>query len=218
MDNQDKQANNTSYETPLGAPPFVQTPITYVDNIGETEVKGLELSVASVITSFFSVDATYAYIDTNIEKYSTLSAKGVVSGDINACNANALAGAPDPDCDVSGNNLPFTSKHNLNVRFNFDWVMSDYLDGFTSILGRYRSERYLDSDNLIELDSYVQWDAQAGVRSESLEVLAYVENALDDDTTTDAVSFVNFAQNFETLVVAYPYTKRTYGIRIKYIF
>jgi iron complex outermembrane receptor protein len=218
MTNEDKQANNTAYETPLGAPSGVRTPITYVDNIGRTEVKGLELSVDTILTNFLSINAAYAYTDTSIEHYNTLSAKGVVSGDVNACSANAASGAADPDCDLSGNELPFTAKHSLNVSFNFDWGMGDSLDGFSSILGRYRSDRYIDTDNLIELDSYVQWDANIGVRSDSFEVLAYIDNAFDDDTTTDAVSFVNFAQNFETLVVAYPYTKRTYGVRFKYMF
>jgi hypothetical protein len=182
-------------------------------------VQGLELSVDTILTSFLSINAAYAYTDTSIEHFNTLSAKGVVSGDVNACNANAVAptGA-DPDCDLSGNELPFTAKHSLNVSFNFDWGMGDSFDGFSSILGRYRSDRYIDTDNLIELDSYIQWDANIGLRSDSFEVLAYVDNAFDDDTTTDAVSFVNFSQNFETLVVAYPYQKRSYGVRFKYMF
>ena len=44
------------------------------------------------------------------------------------------------------------------------------------------------------------------------EVLAY------DDTTTDAVAFVIFTQNFETLLVAYPCEKRSYSVRFKYLF
>ena len=44
------------------------------------------------------------------------------------------------------------------------------------------------------------------------EVLAY------DDTTTDAVAFVIFTQNFETLLEAYPYEKRSYSVRFKYLF
>jgi outer membrane receptor protein involved in Fe transport len=223
MDNTDKQANTVQYE-PIDGPPGYQvaTPVTYVDNIGESDVYGLELQVSAVISEGLTANLSYAYVQTNIDKYTSYNAQGVAydpfSPIANPIDPDAVPASDYWDNDLSGNELPQTPENQLLLTFNYDWIISNDLDGFARWDTKYTDTRYVDLENTLELDDVTTMDFQIGIRSESLEVLAYITNFTDEDTTTNAVSFVNFTQNFERLVVAYPTTKREGGVRLKWNF
>lgn len=213
MENEDKQANNREYVTYSG------TPRSYVDNIGETEIRGLELQISGVITSFWTASLNYAFIDTEITDFTNQSAYGIPSPPQGtpADVATELAEA-DPDANQAGNELPYTPKHNVQLTNEFEMALGSSLDGFFRVDGRMMSERWLTTDNYSKLDDYVIWDIKAGIRHSDFEVIAFLDNVEDQDTPSSGVTFPRFAENLRDQVLIYPQGKRTAGVRFKYYF
>ena len=213
MENKDKQANNREYVT------FSGTPQSYVDNIGETKVQGLELQLTGVITSFWKASLNYAWIDTEIVEFLNASAYGIPSPPSNldpvAAREFALA---DPDADQSGNELPYTPEHNIQLTNQFDFTLSDSLDMFVRIDGTYNSERWLTADNYSKINDFTVWDLKVGLRHADFDLTFYVDNIEDDDTPASAVTFPTFAENFRDQALVNPRGKRTSGVRFKYYF
>ena len=48
--------------------------------------------------------------------------------------------------------------------------------------GSWQDKRWAEPENLVELDSYALVDVRLGLVSDKWEVIAYVDNLLDDDT------------------------------------
>lgn len=207
MKNTDKQANNR--ET-VGSTPF-----GYVDNIGEAKIRGLELSVAAVISSSLSTNISYAFIDTEVTDYVSLQGKGLTS-DVTTPEQAEASG--DPDYDFSGKQLPRTPKHNLLVTLQYDWLWADEIDGFARLDTKFLSKRYTDVDNLIELPRKTTLDLQVGAKTGEWEAIGFIDNLLNDDRPTSSVGFINFTNSFYTNLIVYPADKRTAGVRVKYYF
>ena len=217
-DNTDKQASTNDYSTRTG------TPRPYTANIGESESYGLELQISGVIATGWTANLNYAYTETEIKEYWNDNALGIP-----APLPSFLPGAPtpeeakaralsDPDADQSGKELPYTPKHSLNLSTNYEFAVSDQLDAFIRVDYRLMSERWISTNNLAKLDNYDIWDLKAGLIHPSWELVAFVDNVADDETISSAINFVNFTENFDQLLVAYPASKRTSGLRFKYFF
>ena len=213
MDNTDKQANNREYVTASG------TPRSFVDNIGESEVRGLELQLVGAITENWTASVNYAYLETEVTEFINQSAAGIPSpprGTL-ADEARRLAEG-DPDADQSGNDLPYTPKHNLQLSNTYDFIISDTFSGFVRLDGRYMSERWLSTNNIVKLDDRIVWDLKVGISTDNIEIVAYVDNLENDDTPASGVTFPDFAQNLRQQVIVHPNDKRTAGVRLKYNF
>ena len=221
-DNTEKHANNRDFTSKSG------TPRSYIDNIGKTQSSGLELQVAAVIAAGWTANLNYAFTETEIKEYINLTGAGVESpgvlDDLGATTRQELADAKrayallDPDSDQSGNELPFTPKHNLTLNTTYEWALSDNYDAFVRVDYRMQSERWVSTNNLVRLDNYSIWDLKFGIQDEQMEVTFFVNNVDNDDTITNAVTFVNFASGFSNMLVAYPAEKRTAGVRVNYDF
>ncbi|MGK0498921.1 MAG: outer membrane receptor protein involved in Fe transport [Oceanicoccus sp.] len=213
MNNTDKQANTRQYVTYSG------TPRSFVDNIGEAEITGIELQVAGVVTEYWTASLNYAYIDTEVTSYLNQSAAGIPSPARGTTQEDATAAAKaDPDADQSGNQLPFTPEHNLQISSTFDFTLGDNIDAFFRIDGRYLSERYASTNNIVELDGYTVWDLKLGMTYDNLQVTAFINNIENESAPASAVTFPDFAQNLRQQVVSHPQDKRTAGVRLKYSF
>ncbi|ARN73346.1 TonB-dependent receptor [Oceanicoccus sagamiensis] len=213
MDNTDKQANNREYVTVSG------TPRSFVDNIGETEIQGLELQLVGAVNEYWTATLNYAFIETEVTDFQNQSAYGIPSPPRGtpADEATRLALA-DPDADQSGNDLPYTPKHNLQLSNNFDFAVGDEFDGYLRIDGRFMSERYLSTDNLSKVDDAIVWDIKAGITNGVYEVTAYLDNVENEDAPASAITFPRFAENLRDQALVYPRAKRTAGVRFKYNF
>ncbi len=213
MDNTDKQANSREYVT------FSGTPRSFTDNIGETEVQGLELQVVGAVNEYWTATFNYAFIETEVTDYLSQSAYGIPSPPPGTDPDDATEAAlNDPDADQAGNELPYTPKHNLQLSNNFEFAVGDEFDGYVRIDGRYMSERWLTTDNRNKIDDAIVWDIKAGISNGTYEVVAYVDNVENEDAPTSAVTFPRFAENLRDQALVYPRSKRTAGVRFKYNF
>jgi outer membrane receptor protein involved in Fe transport len=94
----------------------------------------------------------------------------------------------------------------------------------------YQDKRYQDAVNTIEFDSYTTVDFRLGVANEQWDIIAYVDNAFEDDTIKSSfrntynqgANFV-FAPAPSTFVLPYNQTpikpdQRQIGLRVNYRF
>ncbi|MEH6549224.1 MAG: TonB-dependent receptor [Pseudomonadales bacterium] len=190
-DNSDKQANNVQPGTP---------PVTYVDNIGDTESKGLELQNTVLITSNFKFDISYAYIKAEYKTFVSLDGQG------------------NPRPDLAGSRLPRTPEHSGLAALQYDFPLSGNGNIYARLAARYTSDKLVDIDGDVKLPARTTFDAQLGYTSEKLEVIGYVDNLTNDKTPTSSVGFVDFQQDFQVLYVSRPADLRTAGVRLTYRF
>ena len=57
------------------------------------------------------------------------------------------------------------------------------MDWFASFNGIFTDERWIDEQNVMVLDSYWMFDARIGLMTDNWDVLLYVDNLTDDDTS-----------------------------------
>jgi iron complex outermembrane receptor protein len=194
-DNTDKQANDIQYAETAGAPE------NFVNNIGEVESYGTEIKLATMIVEGLFFDFNYVYTQTEIKEYD-----------------QALSPDGDAAVDLRGEKLPWTPEHSAVGTLRYAWAMNADMDMFARWDTRYMSERNLDLEGDVQFESKTVSDIKLGLTTESLEIIAYVDNVFDDRTPENGVAFVNFFQAFQDLVIVYPPQKRTFGVRMSYRF
>lgn len=190
-DNKDKQASDIQ---PFNTTTFTP-PVPFVNNIGEVDSKGLELSITGLVNRYISLSMNYAYTHSTIKEYD----------------------APDGQ-DLAGNTLPQTPKHNMLLTMNNAWTVAERIDMYMRTDAKYLSTRQVDIENNTQLGAKLVFDWRIGMTIDAFDVMFYVDNVFDDDTPASSVTFVDFQQQFQDMVIAYPAQKRTAGLRLKYLF
>ena len=194
-DNTDKQANDIQYSDSGGAPEI------FVNNIGKVETYGVELLFSTSLTEGLFLDLNYVYTHTEIKQYDQ-------------------ARSPDGDqqLDLEGEKLPWSPDNSALATLRYERNLNADMTLISRWDTRYMSERNLDLEGEVQFEAITVSNFQVGITTESLELIAYVDNVFDDRTPENGVTFVNFFQAFQDLVAAYPADKRTFGIRTSYRF
>ena len=194
-DNTDKQANDIQYSDSGGAPEI------FVNNIGKVETYGVELLFSTSLTEGLFLDLNYVYTHTEIKQYDQ-------------------ARSPDGDqqLDLEGEKLPWSPDNSALATLRYERNLNADMTLISRWDTRYMSERNLDLEGEVQFEAITVSNFQVGITTESLELIAYVDNVFDDRTPENGVTFVNFFQAFQDLVAAYPADKRTFGVRTSYRF
>ncbi len=191
--NKDKQAS-ANQPAMDGNPP-----VPYVDNIGDAESYGLELSNTVLITEQLRLDWSYSYIHAEYDGFVRTRSDG----------ASIV--------DLSGEDLPRTPEHSgiVSLQYNLPIDAAD-LYARTDVI--YRDDMIADDLGWATIPSMTTIDLQLGWITEKWEIIGYVNNVTDEDELTSAVGFVNFQQQFQNLYTTTLAIKRHGGIRAKYRF
>jgi outer membrane receptor protein involved in Fe transport len=85
--------------------------------------------------------------------------------------------------DYAGNDLERTptQSYAASMRIQRPFLDTPY-EYLFELSGSWQSERWAEPENLVEFDSYALMDLRIGLVSDQWEVIAYVDNVLDDDT------------------------------------
>ncbi len=189
------------------------TTITQVSgflNTGDVELKGLEIELLAKPTSRLDLNFAAALTDSSINSFKnnlTSQISGVL-GD-----------------DFKGNQLPASSKLSMNAgaQYTAPLAAMDDANWFARADVSWKDKIYVDASNLTWLPSRTVVNFRAGISRGSLGLEAYVLNAFDDDTPTNAATQNVLTPSF-SLTGAYSYLNlslpelRTYGARISYKF
>jgi len=174
-----------------GAPPqFVDS---YIQNLGKSEIRGIEMEMLAALGPHWNLRMTYAYQDAKIKTYfsadqADLIFDGPYTGCIEGsqCYADYLAAG-----DTGGNMLPRVPKHlasaSLSARYpigersTFHW-RADY---------SYESSRYAQIHNLAKTGNASVVNMRLGIERDAWNVTLWANNLFDDDTIIDIMRTVD---------------------------
>jgi hypothetical protein len=105
----------------------------------------------------------------------------------------------DQRCRISydGNNLEDAPENAFVGSARYERAWNSQVDWFLEGNSEYLDERFVAADNNLALDSYWLFDARAGLTSDEWEVVAFVDNVLDDDTVKSGLN--NIDQRWEVV-------------------
>lgn len=193
-------------------------------NAGKAEVLGAELEVIWQPLDGLTLSGSYTWLDTEYTDYKTLTT-GV--GRI-AYQGNCTVVEPTPgrfNCQVSydGNELEGAPENAFFGNIRYEHSLVGGTDWFVEADAIFQDQRFAADDNQLIFPDYWLANFRAGIRNEQWDVLAYVDNAFDNDeiktgfSDGDIPTFfaTNRFLNRGTLVLPDP---RLYGIRVNYRF
>ncbi|MBI1686629.1 TonB-dependent receptor [Caulobacter hibisci] len=189
------------------------TSVPSVENAGESESKGFDLSSDWRATNWLTLSGNYTYTDAEFTDY-----KVPTPGYFDRIESTAG--------NYTGKAVPLTPKHSLNLSalLTGDLPVGAGWTWTTELSGRYQSKRYMTQNNLTWLPSYFVSDLRAGVTDGSWSLDLAVTNLLDDDTPKNAIAATDFGffdlvnnMPVRAYVVSLP-EKRAASIRISKTF
>ena len=196
-----------SLTRPIPVPPFFTSTLT---NAAQSEAWGAEIEVLWQATSFFSLNAAFAYLNSEFTEFSA------------ADPLDARLFAPGADAtlllkDLSGNATRMSPKWSVNLNPNY---VFDTANGGTITLGAnfaYKSKQYhtefnderLAQDGYIMLDANVRYEAPDG----RLSVNLWAKNITDELVYAGSFSVSTSRAIGGTLL-----PPRSYGVTVGYDF
>ncbi len=178
----------------------------FIENVGSTEVKGIEAALRwrTLQTKRHNLgfDLAYTYADARYKDYQ----------DEGLTNVTGFA----PDGDVSGNQLPRYSPHQLSLTGQYktpspikNW---DFVAGgqFT-----YESSQYTDNSETSETGSRSLLNLQAGIENGNMHIGLWVDNALNEKDPAVGIPWFDASEGFRREWLIIPQDGPTGGIRVK---
>ena len=161
-----------------------------LQNVGRTEVRGLEAQLAIMLSDHINLVTNYSYTHAEIrERISTDEAD--LRGSDGSLEQTLLLG------DVAGNRVPRVPEHMaaLVVRYERPLMRGGiwYIGGDYT----YESSKFTQEHNLIETGDQSLVGLHVGMETERWEASIRVTNLFDDDTPTDIIRY--FDRRFGTL-------------------
>ncbi|XQW84274.1 TonB-dependent receptor [Thalassotalea piscium] len=151
-----------------------QSQVTVVQNIGQSEIYGLEASLTYNVTDHLKLSASYAFADTEITEGSDATHGGILGDD-------SLVGFKIPRVSKNTGVVSATYKAPIFGEWNF----KSKLDGM------YASSRYSQVHNLQETGSSFKVNLRAGLENKDYEVTLWAKNLFDDKTAGNIFRFVD---------------------------
>lgn len=204
---------------PLSISPqgFINVP----QNIGEAEVKGLELEFTAAITPELTITGNYTHLAPEYTDfvYDTTAAL-IIARAKNCTVVTTSTGSTTCRVTQTGKDLEAAARDvaQLTVNYERDLESGWRLIAETSV--QYRSKRYLEDTNSWSFHPYATVDAKLGVENERWAVTAYVNNLFEDETIKSGISVNDVISGVvgQQIVVGYLPDPRQFGVRVRYNF
>ena len=173
------QQFTTVIETPTGGS------VSLIDNVGETEINGLEVEVETLLTESLTVNAGYAWTNAEIAKWTNVD-----QADLNGANGSlhdlSRLGS------VAGQKVPRIPEHSASVVARYEGT--EMASGFSwFVVGDvvYEGSRFSQVHNLIETGAMTRVGLRVGARRDALEVVLWARNLFDDDAPLDVLRYID---------------------------
>lgn len=161
--------------------------VSFIRNVGEVEVKGVEVEAQTKITADWSVRGTFAYADSE------------------------YTNATDPDFatlsggngDVSGKAIPNAPKIQYSLGSNYAWYIGEnrfFVDGTYS----FRSKKYDQVANLAWVDGRDTANVQLGWEHGMHRVILFGRNIFDNIDPVGIIRYSDFTTNRRGFVGSLP--------------
>ena len=161
-----------------------------LENVGEASITGIELDTTVFITDFWDARIAYAWTDSEIEEFVQSVDAGAMAGSAFREAALIAGYSESGDVVISGTQLPQTSEHQASLSTRFHGEVNADWGWFVRADWNYNSKRYAQVYNLAHTGDREILNLRAGVEGERMSFTAWVDNALDDNTSPALIRYV----------------------------
>ena len=192
-------------------PPGSISPIPGITNAARVEVYGAELEATWLVTPNLQLAASYAYTDATFRRFVQTEEGSTALNKTEAGNIEA---------DFSGNFVGKNPRQAASAAIDyFGQLRGSSTEWFAGATGLYRSKRYMDESNLNYLPSFFRLNMRLGIERGGYQLMAYVDNVLDDDEITNGQRVVDLG-NPDGFAPGRGYLlhmpiPRSYGVRLQ---
>jgi outer membrane receptor protein involved in Fe transport len=196
-------------------------------NAGKAEIWGLEVDLTWLATENLTLGLSYAHLDSEYTRFETFTTGvGTIAYAGNCTQViQATSQGDRRGCIVSykGNALEDAPEHALIGSARYQARLSGATDWFVEGQLQYQDERFEGAENQLVFPSYWLADLRVGLTSQAWDIVAYVDNAFDDDTVKTGFADGDIPTFFATNrflnrgTVILP-DKRSFGLRAAYRF
>lgn len=208
------------------------TLVTATLNVGEVQSRGAEISLAARLTSHWRIDAALGYSDPKFgnDTYAAsleplcrpmLSGTATTVPQIPAnCVTRSIGGISRTQPDISGLQLPRTSKLTSNIGLEYTYPVLTDASLVARLDASYRSKQYADLINASWAPARTIANFRLGIERESYDVNLWVENLTDQDAPEqlNQAGQTNLAGSVGFTSVSILPVQRRYGITARYRF
>jgi iron complex outermembrane receptor protein len=201
-----QQLTNTAFT--INPMTGVGTANSYIENVGETEIKGVEIEYNMLLTENWDLSLGLSYTNAEITRYLSQDQADLTSPlpasafNIPNCpSAEACAALAQADLeeygDVSGNRPPRAPEFQGFLVTRYGVPMSNGWEWFIGGDVTYEGSKYAQVHNLAETGSRTYLGARTGFKGDRWTIELWGKNLTDDDTALDILRYVDM-QGIET--------------------
>ncbi len=155
-----------------------------VQNVGSSEVKGIELQFNGQLTDRLSLMTTYSYTDSEITEYINID-----QADINGWDG--VLATLDQFGSVAGKQSPRIPKHMASAFVRYEVPGADDKRWYVSGDISYESSKFSQVHNLIETGARTLVGLRLGVDTDTWSGSIWVKNLFDDRTPLDILRYID---------------------------
>jgi len=158
----------------------------FIQNAGESEIKGWEIDFSGKPASWLYVRLGYTLVNAKFVDFNDENTERIYDTDgIPSYLADGTRNPADTDTrdgQVKGNRLPQTPQHQLIFTLEATQPVATKTDLFVRSDLAWDSKRYVQVDNLVHTGDSYNWNLAVGLERDNWTLQLYAENLLDDRT------------------------------------
>ncbi len=148
---------------------------SYFINAGETDVVGVDFSLAASLSECLSATLAYSWIDTEFQFFLSNNALTVLG-----------------DANVAGNETPRTANNSLFASLQYRAPLAAFggeSEWFAGVDISYRGEMFIDELNLETIEPRTLVNVRGGIDTGKARIAAFVNNVTESDALTTGFRF-----------------------------
>ncbi|MFN3592255.1 MAG: TonB-dependent receptor, partial [Thermaurantiacus sp.] len=203
MDWEDQQV---ACQNPLSLIPGTTTQRTYVCNVGQARIWGIEADFVARLADVFAITGSYTYTNARYRQFVD-----------DSLTANLIqAGLPPIDFD--GKRLPYVPEHKFVLSPRLNVPLGGGWDGEARVDLVHQTRTFVRADNLQSFAPKTTVDLRLGAGNDRFQFQAFVDNLFDDDTPVAGVRFFDSARFFTSSPLVQGPPRRQIGGTVRVAF
>ena len=161
------------------------TTTSIIDNVGESEINGLEVEAQVLVSDQLTLNLGYAWTNAEIKEYINIDQAELLGASGSLADLARLGSA-------AGKQVPRIPEHmaSLVARYDGDTMASGFSWFWVGDVV-YEGSRFSQIHNLIETGAMTRVGLRLGVRRDALEITLWGKNLFDDDAPLDILRYID---------------------------
>jgi iron complex outermembrane receptor protein len=155
-----------------------------LQNVGKSEVFGIEIDSTIALTENLTVTGTYAYTDSEIKRFVSSDQADLFGGNGTFADNERLGS-------VAGNKSFRVPENMASLFLRYERQLASGRTFYASTDVAYEGARFAQVHNLLEAGARTLVGARIGVEFDNWDVSMWAKNLFDDDTPTDTIRYID---------------------------